>query len=210
MSDLVNAFDSSTWDPAERAYFHYVDGVIAKRKNQRFSNGKPWHAAYLIFKFLGAAQRQVRIFSGALLRRTPEGVRIYEEPRIVEAACAFLKRPETTLWIALQQAIDAPEGDANKHPLVAGVHRLKQHGHLRGSLEVRRVRDETVDSLRQRSALYHMMLLDERGWRLETAPNLPGVKAIVNAGNTKEAAHLCRAFDIGVWPHGETVAAVSA
>ena len=210
MSNLVNAFDSSTWDAAERAYFQYVDGVIAKGKNQRFSNGKPWHAAYLIFKFLGAAQRHVRIFSGTLARSTPEGVPIYEAPSIIKAAGAFLKRPGTSLWIALEQAIDAPEGDADKHPLIAGVHRLREQGDLRGSMEVRRVKDQTVESLRQRSALYHMLLMDERGWRLETDPHLPDVKAIVNAGNTKEAAHLCRAFDTGVWPHGEIVAAVSA
>ena len=210
MSNLVNAFDDKTWDRAERAYFDYVNDVIARGKDERFSNGKPWHAAYLIFKFLQAAQQRVRIFSGTLVRSTHEGVLIYEEPRIIKAACGFLKRSGSALRIALEEDIDAPDRDPNKHPLVAAVHDMKKDGDLRGSLEVRRVNDETLDSLRDRKVLHHMMIMDERGWRLETDPNPTDVKAIVNAGNGDEATILGRAFDTGVWPHGETLVAVRA
>lgn len=209
MSNLVNAFDDNTWDPAERAYFEYVDAVIARGKNERFSNGKPWHAAYLIYKFLRAAQRHVRLFSGTLVRSTTAGVRIYEDPNIVEAAGDFLKRPGSSLRIALEKHIDAPGGNPDEHPLVAGVLRLKAQGRLRGSLEIRCVNNQTVNSLRQRGVLHHMMLMDECGWRLETDPNPADVKAIVNAGNSEEAAILGHAFDNGVWPHGETLVAVS-
>ena len=208
MSNLVNAFDDDTWDRTERAYFDYVDGVLARGKDERFSNGKPWHAAYLIFKFFHVAEQCVRIFSGTLARSTDEGVLIYEEPRIIEAACVFLKRSGSALRIALERDIDAPGRDPNRHPLVAAVHRLKEGGHLRGSLEIRRVNDETLDSLRQRKVFHHMILLDERGWRLET--DLTDMKAIVNGGNGDEAAILNRAFDTGIWPHGETLVAVRA
>ena len=210
MSNLVNAFDDTTWDRTERAYFGYVDDVMSSGKDERFSNGKPWHAAYLIFKFLQAAQQCVRIFSGTLVRSTREGVLIYEEPRIIDAACSFLKRSGCALRIALEKDIDAPAHDPNKHPLVAAVHGLREIGHLRGSLEIRRMNDETLDSLREREALHHMMVMDERGWRLETDPNTTDVKAIVNAGNNDEATILSRAFDTGIWPHGETLVAVRA
>ena len=210
MSNLVNAFDDNTWNAAERAYFKYVDKVIDGGKDERFSNGRPWHAAYLIFKFLQAAKQQVRIFSGTLVRTTPGGVRIYEEPRIVEAAGDFLKQPGSALRIALEKEIDAPDQNPNAHPLVKGVRRLQEQGQLRGSLEIRRVHDKTTASLRERKVLHHMTLLDERGWRLETDPNPMEVKAIVNAGNADEARSLCRAFDGGVWRHGKTLVSVAA
>lgn len=210
MSNLVNAFDDSTWDHAERAYFHYVDDVLARGKDERFSNGKPWHAAYLIFKFLQAARQRVRLFSGTLVRSTHDGVCIYEEPQIVEAACGFLKQPSSALQIALEKDIDAPNQDPNAHPLVAAVHHLKERGDLRGSLEIRRVNEETLRALRGRNVLHHMMLMDDRGWRLETDPNPADVKAIVNAGNGDEATILRRAFDTGVWPHGKTLVCVEA
>lgn len=210
MSTLIDAFDENTWDGAERAYFEYVDDVIARGKDERFSNGKPWHAAYLIFKFLQTAQQCVRIFSGTLVRSTHDGVQVYEAPQVIGAACRFLKRPGSALRIALEKDIDAPVREPNNHPLVAAVRRLKEYGDLRGSLEIRRVNDETIDALRQRDVLYHMMLMDERGWRLETDPNPTNVKAIVNAGNGDEATILDRAFDTGVWPHGEILVAVTA
>ena len=210
MSNLVNAFDDRTWDRAERAYFDYVDGVMARGKDERFSNGKPWHAVYLIFKFLQAAQQRVRIFSGTLVRTTHDGVQVYDEPRVIEAACGFLRRPGTALRIALEKDIDSPDHDADRHPLVTAVRQLKDQDRLRGCLEVRRVNEETLDSLRERNVLHHMMLMDERGWRLETDPNPTDVKAIVNAGNAEEAGILGRAFDTGVWPHGETLALVEA
>ena len=136
----------------------------------------------------------MRIFSGTLVRTTPGGVRIYEEPRIVEAAGDFLKQPGSALRIALEKEIDAPDQNPNAHPLVKGVRRLQEQGQLRGSLEIRRVHDKTTASLRERKVLHHMTLLDERGWRLETDPNPMEVKAIVNAGNADEARSLCRAF----------------
>lgn len=210
MSNLVDAFDDRTWDRAERAYFDYVDEVMARGKDERFSNGKPWHAVYLIFKFLQAAQQRVRIFSGTLVRSTDDGVRVYDEPRVIEAACGFLRRKGTALRIALEKDIDSPGHDPNRHPLVAAVRHLKEDEQLRGSLEIRRVNEETLDSLRERDVLHHMMLMDERGWRLETDPNPTDVKAIVNAGNDEEAAILGRAFDTGVWPHGETLVRVTA
>lgn len=208
LKNLVNAFDRETWDDAEKGYFAYVDRVIAKRKNERFSNGWPWHAAYLIFKFLRHATDHVRIFSGVLVRETPQGVPVYGEPRIIEAACGFLEQPDAKLHIALEGPIDVPGGDPARHPLIEGVVRLKEEGLLQGTLEVRTMLPEAVELLRERGVLHHMMLMDERGWRLEVDPNPNDVKAIVNAGNAKEARALCRAFDTGIWGRGRTISHV--
>ena len=209
VTKLINAFDENTWDEPETSYFKYVDEVVSQGTDERFSNGKPWHAVYLLFKFIEAAERSVRIFSGTLVRSTSKGVKIYGEPRVIDATCAFLRRPDTILRIALEQAVDAPGGDANKHPLVAAVRNLKACGDLKGTFELRRVDGKTTDSLRQRNVLHHMMLMDQRGWRIETDPNLEDVKAIVNANNSKETRSLCNGFDMGVWPHGETLVALT-
>ena len=103
MSNLVNAVRRQHLERGRKSVFQVVDKVIDGGKDERFSNGRPWHAAYLIFKFLQAAKQQVRIFSGTLVRTTPSGVRIYEEPHIVEAAGDFLKQPGSALRIALEK-----------------------------------------------------------------------------------------------------------
>ena len=205
MGNLVNAFDKATWDDTEEAYFAYVDKVIAKGKDERFSNGKPWHAAYLIFKFLQRATRHVRLFSGTLVRTTPNGVHIYSEPAILDAVGGFLERPDSKLHIALEKEIDVPGQSPCEHPLIESVCRLKEEGQLRGTLEVRMVRPKAADLLRKRGILHHMMLMDDRGWRFEVEDD---VKAIVNAGNSVETRALCQAFDVMIWGPGTTISLV--
>lgn len=205
MGNLVNAFDKATWDDTEEAYFAYVDKVIAKGKDERFSNGKPWHAAYLIFKFLQRATQHVRLFSGTLVRTTPSGVRIYSERAILDAVGGFLKRPDSKLHIALEKEIDVPGHSPHEHPLIESVCRLKKEGQLRGTLEVRTVCPKAADLLRKRGILHHMMLMDDRGWRFEVEDD---VKAIVNAGNGVETRALCQAFDIMIWKPGTTISIV--
>lgn len=195
----VNAFDKRTWDDGEEAYFDYVDGMIDQSKNDIFSNGKAWHAAYLIFKFLQRATKHIRIFSGTLVRTAPQGVAIYSEPEIIDAACAFLTREGSKLQIVLEKDIDAPGNDPNEHPLVRAITRSNDDGLLRGTLEIRRLPDDAVGSLRDRGALHHLMLVDQCGWRIEIDPNPDNVKAVVNAGDSRKTPALCRAFDATMW-----------
>lgn len=208
MATLVNAFDRNTWNDEEEAYFAYVDRVVARGKDERFSNGKPWHAAYLIFKFLRHATRHVRLLSGTLTQTTPAGVAVYGAPRIIEAACHFLKRRGSKLHVALEEKLDIPGEDTNEHPLIADVSRLKKLGLLQGTLEVRKMESEVARSWREQGILYHMMLMDDRGWRLEVDPDPNNVKAIVNAKNVTEASALCSAFDASIWSHGTTIARI--
>lgn len=205
MKALVNAFDKGTWNDEEEAYFAYVDRVIARGKDERFSNGKPWHAAYLIFKFLRFAKKHVRLLSGTLVRVTPNGVPVYGAPAVVDAARDFLRRQNSKLHIALEMELDVTGADPNEHPLIAGVSRLKDEGLLQGTLEVRMMLPKVAASLRRKEILHHMMLMDDRGWRLEVDSGPDDVKAIVNAGNAVEATALCNAFDVSIWRHGTTV-----
>lgn len=198
----VNAFDKTTWDDGEEAYFDYVDGMIDQSKNDIFSNGKAWHAAYLIFKFLQRATTHIRIFSGTLVQTAPQGVAIYSEPKIIDAACDFLMREGSKLQIVLEKDIDAPGRDPANHPLVRAIKRSNDDGSLRGTLEIRRLPDDAVGSLRERGALHHMMLVDECGWRIEIDPNPDDLKAVVNAGDSRETPALCRAFDATMWAFG--------
>lgn len=203
---VVNAFDRRTWDDAEEAYFKYVDSMIADAKDEIFSNGKAWHAAYLIFKFLELASEQVRIFSGTLVQKTPQGVAIYSAPKIIDAASAFLRKESSRLQVVLEKDIDAP--DPNEHPLVQSVKRMERDGSLHGTLEIRRLNDDTVASLQERDALHHMMLVDDRRWRIEIDPNPNDVQAVVNAGSCRETRALNQAFDTVLWRNGDGVVSI--
>lgn len=206
MATLVDAFNRKTWGESDEAYFAYVDRVLARGKNERFNNGKPWHAAYLIFKFLQYAERHVRLFSGTLVRVTPSGVPVYGASHIVEAACDFLRREDSKLHIVLEK--DVPGEDLHEHPLIEGVKSLKHKRLLRGTLEVRTILPKAANLLRSQDVLHHMMLVDKRRWRIEIDADPNEVKAIVNAGNAKETTALCKAFDASIWNGGPTICLV--
>ena len=74
----VDVFDQTGWTNEERDYFALVDEAAADSKNMLIGNGNAKHATYLMDKFLQRAEREVRLFSGGLVRHTAENVSVLQ------------------------------------------------------------------------------------------------------------------------------------
>lgn len=201
--NMIDAFDEATWSKDERFYFDSVNQMIQDDRSDPFgsggdpfSNGKPWHAVYIIAAFLREAAQQVRIFSGKLTRRTGDGVAIYADPHVADAAETFLTRADSALKIVLQEPIDVDSGRPTiTHPLIERIRALRESGKLNGTCEVRQARAEDLEFLREKNFLHHMMVMDQRSWRLEIEPNLDDVRAKVRIGDPKGARSFAQVFD---------------
>lgn len=192
---IVDPFDSKTWTDDERFYFEYVDEMLASGSDIGISNGKPIHAVYLLASFLSHASRAVRLFSGTMSRKTTGGdLEIYGNSHVAEAAEVLLSRPSSTMTIVLEKNIDVDEGQsAEDHPLVSSIKNLKESGRLKGRFEVRKITDERLNWLREKEICHHLMVMDEKAYRLETDTDF--MKAYVNFGDAKNARMLADLFD---------------
>ncbi len=203
---MIDPFDEATWSEDERFYFTSVDQMLREGFSDDFSNGKPWHAVYIIAAFLREATQCVRLFSGKLIQYTPDGVAIYAEPHVVDAAKTLLTRDGSELKIVLEDSIDVDDGRAvRKHPLIEGVRRLEKDGRLNGRLDVRRATKTDLEFLREHNFLHHMMVMDQRSWRLETDPDPDDVRARVKIGDKWGARTFARVFDEVLFENAEPV-----
>ena len=106
---IVSPFDpKELLNEDERFYIRYVDRLMNKRATAEFGNGRPFHAVYLIYKFLMNAQCEVRLFSGSLTRRAEEGkpdagLLVYEDMHVLKAVRKFLGQENTSLKIVLEK-----------------------------------------------------------------------------------------------------------
>lgn len=192
----LDPFDEGSWTESERFYFEGVRKLFNERADVRFSNGKPAHAVYLMVLFFQMAQRHMRIFSGSLTRRTSAGILIYEHPRIISASADFLCRPDTKLLIVLEEDIDVDHGQSvDEHPLIAEIQQKRDSGDLKGSLTVSKAHNADLTFLRNKQFLYHLVIMDEQAWRIETRPDPNNVQAQVNAGDQTGARTLAHLFD---------------
>ena len=186
-------FDKTTWDDDARKYFGIIDQACAEKKDVMLSNGQPAHAVYIIYKFLENAERHVRLFSGQLLCAL-EGVPVYRNPYIIEAALAFLRKPETALSVILEQELDVPsESPPEAHPFIHAVKEAKENGNIQGALKVYRIWDEDWDILKEVDFAYHWMVMDQQAYRLEK--DKEKATAFVNFGDAKKATQLGSLFD---------------
>ena len=200
----IDAFDDATWSKDERFYFESVDQMIRDGYSEPFSNGKPWHAVYIIESFLRKAEQRVRLFSGKLTRETEDGVAIYADQHVADAAETFLRHADSKLQIVLQEPIDVDAGQpAGTHPLMERIRALEQAGRLNGSCEVRRARDADLAFLREKNFLHHMLVMDDHSWRLEIDSDLDDVRAKVRIGDAKGARSFARVFDEVLFPKAE-------
>ena len=190
---IVDPFNSKTWTDDSTIYFENVDAMLLNPKEYLFSNDRLWHALYLIAKFFECAKDNVRIFSGKLTRKSDEfGLKIYENPNVVEAVCGFLAKPNTQLNIVVQDEIDVDVGqDASSHPLIKEVVASSP----KGRLTLCKANKNSLDKLRQHNMLRHMMIVDRFAWRLEFDSSAPLVKADVGIGDESLAKQLGRLFD---------------
>lgn len=203
---MIDPFDEATWSEDERFYFTSVDEMMREGFSDDFSNGKPWHAVYIIAAFLREATQCVRLFSGRLIRATPGGVAIYGQPHVVEAAKTLLTREGSELKVVLEDAIDVDDGCApQSHPLLEGVHDLEEGGRLNGRLDVRRACKADLEFLREHNFLHHLMVMDQCSWRLETDPDPSDVRARVKIGDQWGAKTFARVFDEVLFENAEPV-----
>lgn len=191
----INAFDEKTWNEAEKFYFEEVESLLQQKVNIKFSNGRPYHAVFLIEKFFHHARSHMRIFSGSLTRQTEYGMDLYQDPHVIKAAKEFLGRPQRRLTIVLEKDIDVDEGmSAQQHPLIEGVCSHLEKNLLKGGeLRVFQAHSSVLKFLEQRKFLHHLIVMDHQAWRIET--DAEKFKAQVNTGDSKGASKLARMFD---------------
>lgn len=206
MKKRLDPFNEGTWGDDERRYFEHVNEALERGENKVISNGRAEHAAYIIYKFLTEATNNVRIFSGRL-SRTYNGVSVYANRHITEAAATFLAGEGRTLKIVLQDGLDLDEGQTSKdHPLVVAVQKLKDEGRLFGTLEIRQASRKAMDYLTEKRYRNHWMIMDEHAYRLETNTEKAG--AHVNFADSKTAGALATIFDGLLYPDGSVLACI--
>ena len=190
---VADIFDETARPEAEAIYCKVVDDMFDSAEDYVISNGKPEHAAYLIYKFLRNARSSISLFSGSL-EQVKDGVPIYRDPHILDAARLFLRRSGSRLRVVLQDTIDA--SSAEEHPLADAILRDSKAQQTRGSLEIRQASPAVVDGLKRGKFLYHFLVMDGRAHRVETDPDKP--EAFANFGDRSYAEALEQLFN-GIW-----------
>ena len=190
---IIDIFDESKWSEDERRYFSIIDQACKEKRDALLSNGQPGHAAYIIYKFLTNAQEDVRLFSGRL-RCSLEGVSVYSNSHIIQAAVTFLQKPEGTLSVLLEEEIDVAQGgQVCDHPLIRTVQEAKAQGKIQGVLKVYQGLKDFIDMLKESNFNYHWMVMDKQAYRLEN--DTEKATAFVNFGDTERAKRLSHLFD---------------
>ena len=202
----INAFDKNTWTESERFYFDYVEKMLEKEANIVVRNGRPLHAVYLIEAFLRKAQKTVRLFSGSLKQQAGE-VKMYGDSNVVNAAKNFLSHPNSKFMIVLENPVDLTEGQRiEDHPVIKEIRELCDGERIEGMLEIRRAAENNIKFLRDQQFCHHMMIMDDRAYRLETDPEQ--FKAHVNFGDGRTAEKLARIFDRILFDSGERLLSI--
>ena len=202
----ISPFDKETWTESERFYFDYVERMLDEGANVVVKNGRPIHAIYLIEAFLRKAKNTVRLFSGTLRQRTEE-LEIYSDSHVVAAVRNFLSRSGTDMRIVLENPIDLTEGQRMEdHPMIDTAYGLRDEGRMGGAFRVRRARKDNIRFLQREKFCHHMVIIDERAYRLETDPEK--FKAHVNFGDEKTAGKLSQVFDLILFDSGEPLVSI--
>ena len=192
----------------ESFYADYVDRAMLERRNVTFSNGRPLHAVYLIYKFFMQAQCEVRLFSGQLLRQVPkgrlddEGLPVYGNRDVLGAVRRFLRQQGTHLKVVLANNLDVGDGQgAEDHPLVKTVIGLQNDGLLNGRCDIEQLDAGYLRRLQDDGVGYHMVLMDQSAYRLETGPD--AAEALVNVNDEDMTKKLASFYDRELYSKGD-------
>ena len=189
----LDPFNPDTWDGEEMRYFMLIDAARTDRRDQRISNGRVEHAAYIIRAFLLHAEQEIRLFSGAL-SRVYNGMSVYENPYILKAVETFLTRSGSRLVIATENALDVDLGmSAEIHPVVRVVREMENTGRLQGCFEISRATEEGLAFLERKNFRNHWMTMDDNAYRIETDHKQAGAHA--NFNNPETTGALKTLFD---------------
>ena len=193
----------------ESFYADYVDRAMKEKRDVLFSNGRPLHAVYLIYKFFMQARHEVRLFSGQLLRRVPprrldEGLPVYENGSVLGAVRRFLSQKDTHLKVVLANDLDVGDGQgAEDHPLVKTVIDLRNEGLLKGRCDIEQLEAGYIRQLQDDDVGHHMVLMDQSAYRLETGPD--AAEALVNVNDEDMTKKLASFYDRKLYSKGDVL-----
>ena len=206
MTATLDPFDESTWNEDQKWYFDGIDKALREGADLKISNGKTENTLFLVHRFLENAGSTVRLFSRRLTRETEDGMAIYSNPHVLEAAQNALKSGVKVV-VVVRDELDVEDGDPRSHPLVQSALNLRGIGSLAGLLALSRAAEKSVDWLDGLDCLHQWMTMDDRAFRLET--DVENATAEVNFGRPDMAATLNRVFDFELLGHAKPLFAVS-
>lgn len=179
-------------DPVEqikRIYERGVDECAKRRANKFLSNKTPEHARYIISKIFENAEHEVRLWTNGMPREV-DGEPIFGSPELIEAAKAFLDKPDTTLSVIVNGAIDIDEGQVYRdHPFLGAI---LSHENVASQTRMCHAYDPENDLNRLLVGMHGFAVMDKAGYRLETEADS---SALVNFGDRETAESLAETFD---------------
>jgi len=146
-----------------------VEALANEKPNKRFSNKGAQHAAVVVEQIFRGATDTVRVFSGSLSSD------IYLQEPVKASIQQFLQRPNTSLWVITQTAID-PATEAF-------IRRIATEGRV--------VVVSAPESARELGN--HFMVADGRAYRFEVDGK--NREAVVNFNEPGIATALAASFD---------------
>ena len=187
----------------ERLYREMVDEAFAHDLDKSFSNGKSAHAIYLIEKFFSHAQSTIRLYSGTLARHWKEDdggkIKIYASSNLIGSVLTFLRKDDTRLDIVVDQAIDVEDGDSvGDHPLLKAIGTAEPP--IRGTVRV--FVDRRYEPPEDVPRAPHFMVIDRKGFRIETDPDK--AEASANVNDVPLAIRIANFFDRALVAERET------
>lgn len=172
-----------TAEETER-YFQLIDRLSEDNEDLLVSNGLPSHARHLVLTLLKGAKKSVSIHTEKLLRKI-DGVELFSDNEIVNAATEFLKRPNSSLRILLSDKLDIDEGmKPSDHPFIGA---LVDNSSIKGACEIYTT-DDTSFSFRQ-----PFLVADGKAFRIELDPDKS--RAVANFNDPRVASILTDFFD---------------
>ena len=170
-------------------YIALVERCAREKLNYAIANGNAVHARILIAKLFEVAQRRVQIISGTLCQvRSEDGIAIYAHDPVVERACGFLRRPNSTLDIVLQR------GRLDQESKNRFLVELSADDQRAGQINLYVPHEDLLGD-----DVAHMMVSDGTAYRMETGqdakPANSGIVAFANFGDFKLSKSLMGYFD---------------
>ena len=194
--NAIRLFGEGTFSADESRYFDLVEDACRKSKDMVISNGQPKHAAYLIYTFFLNAKEKIRVVTGTL-KRTENGVDVWANEELIDAACRFLEHQDASLEVALRDSVD---GEAQQHPFIRAI--LERR--LRGRFLLRRCDRERLKKVAAKILEMDWMTMDDRAFRLEY--DTKDIQAFANFGDKNKFVRVLNdIFDLLFFRTGEDI-----
>ena len=161
-------------------YYRTIDKCAESGKDFVIHNGNAEHAAYLLTKFFGKAEKRVRIFTGALFGG------VFDNEKLVQAACDFLSdNANRKIVVAFQDGDDKTTQVLSKK-FVQELAALPDNA---GTLEIYSVSDKApLDN-----QINHFAVMDTSAFRFELDHEKKS--AVANFGDSMNSTKLQVFFD---------------